>query len=86
MLFNFFLFFGIASGTCPVLILCFTRSRFFIVSSSERKSIHSPFCFGKDENVTLLIFIEILVDVWQPEGGGVHLASELLKPCDRDDR
>jgi hypothetical protein len=39
-----------------------------IISSSERKSIHSPFCFEKDENVTL-IFIEILVDVWQSERG-----------------
>ena len=45
----------------------------------------APFCFGKDENVTF-IFIETLVDVWRPEGGGafVHLASELLKSCDRD--
>lgn len=79
------LFFCLSSGTYPLLILCFKRTRFFIVSSSERYYIHSPFCFGKDENVTLLIFIEIFVDVWQPERGrGVHLASELLKPYDRD--
>jgi hypothetical protein len=35
----------------------------------QRKSIHSPFCFGKDENVTFS-YIEILVDVFRPEGEG----------------
>jgi hypothetical protein len=81
-------FFFRASGTCPLLILCFTRTRFFIVSSSERKFINSPVCFGKYENVTLFSYMEILVDVWWPEGEGciwrpsyLNLVTAMISNC-----
>jgi hypothetical protein len=84
----YLIFFFRASGTCPLLILCFRRICFFIVSSSERKSLHSPFCFGKYENVTLFSYIEILADVWRPEGEGciwrpsyLNLVTAIISNC-----